>query len=273
MEMFLRIAPELYLKRLIVGGLEKVYEMGRMFRNEGMSIKHNPEFTMMEVYEAYTDYKGMMELTENLVSTVAKEVLGATKVIYQGQEIDLTAPWKRTMMREAVLEYSGVDFDLINTDQEAREAARTKKLQVDDKMSKGEVMSLMFEELAEEHMIQPTFIIDYPVEISPLTKRKPDRPELTERFELFITGREMANAYSELNDPLDQKERFMQQVSKRDSGDDEASMMDDDYINALEYGMPPTGGLGIGVDRLIMLLTDSYSIRDILLFPTMKAKD
>jgi lysyl-tRNA synthetase class 2 len=273
MEMFLRIAPELYLKRLIVGGLEKVYEMGRMFRNEGMSIKHNPEFTMMEVYEAYTDYKGMMELTENLVSTVAEEVLGTTKVIYQGQEIDLTAPWKRTTMREAVLEYSGVDFDLINTDQEAREAARTKKLQVDDKMSKGEVMSLMFEELAEEHMIQPTFIIDYPVEISPLTKRKPDRPELTERFELFITGREMANAYSELNDPLDQKERFMQQVSKRDSGDDEASMMDDDYINALEYGMPPTGGLGIGVDRLIMLLTDSYSIRDILLFPTMKAKD
>jgi lysyl-tRNA synthetase class 2 len=273
MEMFLRIAPELYLKRLIVGGLEKVYEMGRMFRNEGMSIKHNPEFTMMEVYEAYTDYKGMMELTENLVSTVAKEVLGATKVIYQGQEIDLTAPWKRMTMREAVLEYSGVDFDLINTDQEAREAARAKKLQVDDKMSKGEVMSLMFEELAEEHMIQPTFIIDYPVEISPLTKRKPDRPELTERFELFITGREMANAYSELNDPLDQKERFMQQVSKRDSGDDEASMMDDDYINALEYGMPPTGGLGIGVDRLIMLLTDSYSIRDILLFPTMKARD
>ncbi len=273
MEMFLRIAPELYLKRLIVGGLEKVYEMGRMFRNEGMSIKHNPEFTMMEVYEAYTDYKGMMELTENLVSTVAEEVLGTTKVIYQGQEIDLTAPWKRTTMREAVLEYSGVDFDLINTDQEAREAARTKKLQVDDKMSKGEVMSLMFEELAEEHMIQPTFIIDYPVEISPLTKRKPDRPELTERFELFITGREMANAYSELNDPLDQKERFMQQVSKRDSGDDEASMMDDDYINALEYGMPPTGGLGIGVDRLIMLLTDSYSITDIQLFPTMKAKD
>ncbi len=273
MDLFLRIAPELYLKRLIVGGLEKVYEMGRMFRNEGMSIKHNPEFTMMEVYEAYNDYKGMMELTENLISTVAQEVLGTTKVMYQGQEIDLTAPWNRMTMREAVLKHSGVDFDLIGTDEEAREAARAKKLHVDNKLSKGEVMSLMFEELAEEHLIQPTFIMDYPVEISPLTKRKPDRPELTERFELFITGREMANAYSELNDPLDQKERFMQQVSKRESGDDEASMMDDDYVNALEYGMPPTGGLGIGVDRLIMLLTDSYSIRDILLFPTMKPRE
>ncbi len=273
MDLFLRIAPELYLKRLIVGGLEKVYEMGRMFRNEGMSIKHNPEFTMMEVYEAYNDYKGMMELTENLISTVAQDVLGTTKVMYQGQEVDLTAPWNRMTMREAVLKYSGVDFDLIGTDEEAREAARAQKLHVDNKLSKGEVMSLMFEELAEEHLIQPTFIMDYPVEISPLTKRKPDRPELTERFELFITGREMANAYSELNDPLDQKERFMQQVSKRESGDDEASMMDDDYVNALEYGMPPTGGLGIGVDRLIMLLTDSYSIRDILLFPTMKPRE
>jgi lysyl-tRNA synthetase class 2 len=273
MDLFLRIAPELYLKRLIVGGLEKVYEMGRMFRNEGMSIKHNPEFTMMEVYEAYNDYKGMMEFTENLISTVAKEVLGTTKVMYQGQEIDLTAPWCRMTMREAVLKYSGVDFDLIDTDEEARAAARAKNLHVDDKLTKGEVMNLMFEETAEEHLIQPTFIMDYPVEISPLTKRKPDRPELTERFELFITGREMANAYSELNDPIDQKERFLQQVSKRESGDDEASMMDDDYINALEYGMPPTGGLGIGVDRLIMLLTDSYSIRDILLFPTMKPRE
>ena len=273
MDLFLRIAPELYLKRLIVGGLEKVYEMGRMFRNEGMSIKHNPEFTMMEVYEAYNDYKGMMELTENLISTVAQKVLGTTKVMYQGQEIDLTAPWNRMTMREAVLKYSGVDFDLITTDEEAREAARARKLHVEDKLSKGEVMSLMFEELAEEHLIQPTFIMDYPVEISPLTKRKPDRPELTERFELFITGREMANAYSELNDPIDQKERFLQQVNRREAGDDEASMMDDDYVNALEYGMPPTGGLGIGVDRLIMLLTDSYSIRDILLFPTMKPRE
>lgn len=272
-DLYLRIAPELYLKRLIVGGLEKVYEMGRMFRNEGMSIKHNPEFTMMEVYEAYTDYKGMMELTETLVSTVALDVLGTTKINYQGQEIDLTPPWNRMTMREAVLKSSGVDFDTINSDEEARSIAREKKLRVKDKMSKGEIMSLMFEELAEGQLIQPTFIMDYPVEISPLTKRKPDRPELTERFELFITGREMANAYSELNDPIDQKERFNQQVIKREAGDDEANMMDDDFVNALEYGMPPTGGLGIGIDRLIMLLTDSYSIRDILLFPTMKPKE
>ena len=273
MDLYLRIAPELYLKRLIVGGMEKVYEMGRMFRNEGMSIKHNPEFTMMEVYEAYTDYEGMMELTETLISTVANEVLGTTKISYQGQEIDLTPPWNRMTMRDAVLQYSGVDFDTVGCDEEARNIAHEKKLHVDAKMSKGEVMSVMFEELAEEHMIQPTFIIDYPVEISPLTKRKPERPDLTERFELFITGREMANAYSELNDPIDQKERFTQQVKKREAGDDEANMMDDDFVNALEYGMPPTGGLGIGVDRLIMLLTDSYSIRDILLFPTMKPRD
>ena len=272
-DLFLRIAPELYLKRLIVGGLEKVYEMGRMFRNEGMSIKHNPEFTMMEVYEAYNDYKGMMELTESLISTVAKEVLDTTRVTYQGQEIDLTPPWNRMTMREAVLSHSGIDFDKLGSDEEARNAARNLKLHVDDKLSKGEVMNLMFEELVEEHLIQPTFIMDYPVEISPLTKRKPDRPELTERFELFITGREMANAYTELNDPVDQKERFMKQVMKRESGDDEASMMDDDYVNALEYGMPPTGGLGMGIDRLIMLLTDSYSIRDILLFPTMKPRE
>lgn len=272
-DLYLRIAPELYLKRLIVGGMEKVYEMGRMFRNEGMSIKHNPEFTMMEVYEAYNDYQGMMELTETLISTVANEVLGTTKICYQGQAIDLTPSWNRMTMREAVLQYSGVDFDKVVSDDEARSLAREKKLHVDNKMSKGEVMSLMFEELAEEHMIQPTFITDYPVEISPLTKRKPNRPELTERFELFITGREMANAYSELNDPIDQKERFLQQVKKREAGDDEANMMDDDFVNALEYGMPPTGGLGIGIDRLIMLLTDSYSIRDILLFPTMKPRD
>jgi lysyl-tRNA synthetase class 2 len=272
-DLYMRIAPELYLKRLIVGGLEKVYEMGRMFRNEGMSIKHNPEFTMMEVYEAYTDYRGMMELTENLISTVANEVLGTTKISYQGQEIDLTPPWTRLTMREAVLKYSGVDFDTVGTDEEARGIAREKKLHVENKMTKGEVMSLMFEELAEAQLIQPTFITDYPVELSPLTKRKPDRPDLVERFELFITGREMANAYSELNDPIDQKERFLQQVKKREAGDDEANMMDDDYVNALEYGLPPTGGLGIGVDRLIMLLTDSYSIRDILLFPTMKPRD
>lgn len=273
MDMFLRIAPELYLKRLIVGGMEKVYEMGRMFRNEGMSIKHNPEFTMMEVYEAYNDYKGMMELTENLISTVAQEVLGTTKITYQGQEIDLTPPWNRITMREAVMKYSGIDFDKVESAEEARRLAREKNIAVDDNLSKGEVMNVMFEELVEENLIQPTFIIDYPVEISPLTKRKPDNPEFTERFELFITGRELANAYSELNDPIDQKERFLAQVKKREAGDDEASMMDNDYINALEYGLPPTGGLGIGIDRLIMLLTDSYSIRDILLFPTMKPID
>lgn len=273
LDMYLRIAPELYLKRLIVGGMEKVYEMGRMFRNEGMSVKHNPEFTMMEVYEAYTDYKGMMELTENLISTVATETLGTTKIVYQGQEIDLTPPWNRLSMIEAVKKYADVDFDNIKTDEEAKAAAESKKVHVKPGMKRGEILSLIFEEFAESNLIQPTFIYDYPVEISPLTKRKPDCPELTERFEFFITGREMGNAYSELNDPIDQKQRFVSQVEKRDSGDEEANMMDEDYVTALEYGMPPTGGLGIGVDRLIMLLTDSASIRDILLFPTMKPKE
>lgn len=272
-DMYLRIAPELYLKRLIVGGMEKVYEMGRMFRNEGMSVKHNPEFTMMEVYEAYNDYKGMMELTESLISTVAMETLGTTKIEYQGQEIDLTPPWNRLSMTEAVKKYAGVDFDEIKTDAEAKAVAEAKKVHVKDGMTRGEILSLMFEEFAEANLVQPTFIYDYPVEVSPLTKRKPDRPELTERFEFFITGREMGNAYSELNDPIDQKERFISQVKKRESGDEEANMMDDDYINALEYGLPPTGGLGIGVDRLIILLTNSASIRDILLFPTMKPRD
>ncbi len=272
-DMYLRIAPELYLKRLIVGGMEKVYEMGRMFRNEGMSIKHNPEFTMMEVYEAYTDYKGMMELTENLISTVAMETLGTTKIMYQGQEIDLTPPWNRLSMIEAVKKYSGVDFDGIKTDEEAKAAAEEKKVHVKPGMTRGEILNLMFEEFAESNLVQPTFIYDYPVEVSPLTKRKPGHPELTERFEFFITGREMGNAYSELNDPVDQKERFVNQVKKRDSGDEEANMMDEDYVTALEYGMPPTGGLGIGVDRLIILLTDSASIRDILLFPTMKPRE
>jgi len=272
-DLYLRIAPELYLKRLIVGGMEKVYEMGRMFRNEGMSIKHNPEFTMMEVYEAYNDYIGMMELTESLISTVAQKVLGTTKITYQGQEIDLTPPWTRLTMREAVLKYAGVDFDKVESDEEARKLARSMNINVDDKLTKGEIMNVVFEEKVEENLVQPTFIMDYPVEISPLTKRKPTNPQLTERFELFITGREMANAYSELNDPIDQKQRFVEQVRKREAGDEEANMMDDDFINALEYGMPPTGGLGIGVDRLIMLLTDSYSIRDILLFPTMKPRD
>ena len=269
-DLYLRIAPELYLKRLIVGGLERVYELGRMFRNEGMSIKHNPEFTMMELYQAYTDYKGMMELTENMVSSVAQEVLGTTKIEYQGEMIDLTPPWNRLTMIDAVKQYAGVDFNEIKTNEDAKKAAESKNLHVESTATRGEILNLMFEEFVEENLIQPTFIIDYPVEISPLTKRKPENPELTERFELFITGREMANAYSELNDPIDQKERFLDQVRKREAGDDEANMMDDDYITALEYGLPPTGGLGIGIDRLIILLTNSSSIRDILLFPTMK---
>jgi len=272
-DLYLRVAPELYLKRLIVGGMEKIYEMGRMFRNEGMSVKHNPEFTLMEVYEAYNDYKGMMELTENLISTVAQETIGTTRIVYQGQEVDLTPPWNRLSMIEAVKKYAGVDFDNIKTDQEAKAVAEEKKVHIKAGMTRGDILNLMFEEFAESKLIEPTFIYDYPVEVSPLTKRKPNCPELTERFELFITGREMANAYSELNDPIDQKERFINQVKKRDSGDEEANMMDEDYITAMEYGMPPTGGLGIGVDRLIILLTDSASIRDILLFPTMKPRD
>ncbi len=273
MDMYLRIAPELYLKRLIVGGLEKVYELGRMFRNEGMSVKHNPEFTMMEVYQAYTDYHGMMELAENMIATVAEEVLGTKKISYQGTEIDLTPPWPRLTMTDAVKKYAGVDFNDIKTDEEAIKIAKEKGLTIEGKPSKGEVLNLFFEEFAEENLIQPTFIIDYPVEVSPLTKRKPDQPELTERFELFITGREFGNAYSELNDPIDQKERFLDQVKKREAGDEEANMMDEDFVIALEHGLPPTGGLGIGIDRLVMLLTDSYSIRDVLLFPTMKPLD
>jgi lysyl-tRNA synthetase class 2 len=272
-DLYLRIAPELYLKRLIVGGFDRVYEMGRMFRNEGMSIKHNPEFTMMEVYEAYTDYKGMMELAEDLISTVSREVLGTEKISYQEQEIDLTPPWERITMTEAVKKYAGIDYELISTDEEARSIAKDKNLPVKDQMTKGEILSLMFEEIVEEQLIQPTFVYDYPIEVSPLTKKKPGRPDLTERFEIFITGREMGNAYSELNDPIDQRERFISQVEKRESGDEEANMMDEDFITALEYGMPPTGGLGIGIDRLVMLLTDSYSIRDVILFPTMKPKD
>jgi len=272
-DLYLRIAPELYLKRLIVGGLERVYEIGRMFRNEGMSVKHNPEFTMMEVYEAYNDYKGMMELTENLVSNVAMEVLGTNTINYQGTEISLAPPWNRMSMIEAVKKYADVDFDLIKTDEEAIAAAESKKLHLNKEKTWGEILNLMFEEFVEEHLIQPTFIYDYPVEVSPLTKKKPDRPELTERFEVFNIIGEMGNAYSELNDPIDQKERFVAQVKKREAGDDEANMMDDDFVTSLEYGMPPTGGLGIGIDRLVMLLTDSSSIRDVLLFPTMKPRE
>ncbi len=273
LDMYLRIAPELYLKRLIVGGLEKVYEMGRVFRNEGMSVKHNPEFSLLELYEAYTDYEGMMEITESLFLAAAQEVLGTTKVVYQGQELDLTPPWNRISMLDAVKQFSGVDFRTITSDDEARSIAKDKKLPIKNDMTKGDILNLFFEQFVEEHLVQPTFITDYPVEVSPLAKRKPEMSELTERFELFITGREMANGYSELNDPIDQKERFVNQVKKREAGDEEANMMDDDYVNALEYGMPPTGGLGIGIDRLIMLLTDSYSIRDILLFPTMKPRE
>ncbi len=273
MDLYLRIAPELYLKRLIVGGLEKVYEIGRMFRNEGISVKHNPEFSMMEIYEAYTDYKGMMELAETLISTVAQNVLGTMKIMYQGQEIDLTPPWTRMTMAESVKKYTGVDFGLIKDVEEAKKIATSKGVEVPPGLTVGEIMYLMFETFVEENLIQPTFIYDYPIEISPLTKKKPDRPELTERFEIFIYGREMGNAYSELNDPIDQRERFIKQVQKREAGDEEANMMDEDFLTALEYGMPPTGGLGIGIDRLVMLLTDQYSIRDVLLFPTMKPRD
>ncbi|NLK68170.1 MAG: lysine--tRNA ligase [Clostridiaceae bacterium] len=273
LDMYLRIAPELYLKRLIVGGMEKVYELGRMFRNEGMSIKHNPEFTMLELYEAYTDYYGMMELTEALYNYIADEVFGTKVFQYQEHEIDVSIPWARLTMTDAVKKYTNIDFDDVSSYEEAVSIAKEKGLDVEGLNSKGEILNLFFEEFVEDKLIQPTFIIDYPVEVSPLTKRKPDKPELTERFELFITGREMANAYSELNDPIDQKERFLEQVKKREQGDEEANMMDEDYVLALEHGLPPTGGLGVGIDRLVMLFTNSYSIRDVLLFPTMKPRE
>ncbi len=273
MELYLRIATELYLKRLIVGGFEKVYELGKDFRNEGISIKHNPEFTMMELYQAYVNYKDIMEITENITAYVAKEVIGTTKVNYQGEEIDLTPPWTRMTMVEAVKKFTGIDFNEIQTDEEARKIARELHIEeVGDKDSKGKILNLIFEEKVEENLVQPTFIYDYPIEISPLAKKKYDNPDLTYRFEAFVTRREIANGYSELNDPIDQRERFLQQLKEREAGDEEAHVFDEDYINALEYGMPPTGGLGIGVDRLVMLLTDSYSIRDVILFPTMRPK-
>ena len=270
-DMYLRIATELHLKRLIVGGFEKVYEMGRIFRNEGMSVKHNPEFTTIELYQAYTDYHGMMELTENMIAAVAQKVLGTMQITYQGMPADLTPPWRRLKMSDAVKEVLGYDFAAANDD-EARKFAEKLGLPVKNNSTKGELLYAAFDNFVEEKLIQPTFVIDYPIEVSPLAKRKKDEPWLTERFELFITGREMANAFSELNDPIDQRDRFLKQVEARNAGDLEANMMDDDYINALEYGMPPTGGLGIGIDRLVMLLTDSASIRDVLLFPTMKQK-
>lgn len=273
MNLFLRIAPELYLKRLLVGGFEKVYEINRNFRNEGISTKHNPEFTMLELYQAYADYHDMMSLTEEMISTVANEVLGSTTVQYEGVDINLAAPWTRLPMLEAVKQYSGLDFATISTPQEACQAAKGLGLDVKAEDSWGDILNTVFEEVVEPKLIQPTFITDYPIEISPLAKKIPERPGLTYRFELFIYGREMANAFSELNDPIDQKARFQRQVEKRSAGDDEAHMMDEDYINALEYGMPPAGGLGIGIDRLVMLLTDSSSIRDVILFPLMKPRD
>lgn len=273
MNLYLRIAPELYLKRLLVGGFEKVYEINRNFRNEGISTKHNPEFTMLELYQAYGDYEDMMEITENLISTVAKKVLGTTTIKYEEQEINLATPWKRLPMLKAVKEYSGLDFTVIKTDEEARMKAKELNLEVEDNDTWGSVLNKVFEEMVEPKLVQPTFILDYPVEISPLAKRKKDNPNLTYRFELFIYGREIANAFSELNDPIDQKQRFQQQLEKRAGGDDEAHMMDEDYIQALEYGMPPAGGLGIGIDRLVMLLTNSSSIRDVILFPLMRPRD
>ena len=269
-DMYLRIALELPLKRLIVGGLERVYEIGRVFRNEGMSIRHNPEFTELELYQAFTDYKGMMELTESLFKTVAQNVLGKTTVTYGGHEIDLGKDFDRLTMVDAVKKYAGVDFDEIPDTETAKKIADEKHVEYQKHHTKGDILNLFFEEFVEENLIQPTFIMDYPVEISPLTKRKPENPDYTERFELFIVGREYGNAYSELNDPIDQRKRFEHQESLRAAGDDEANMIDEDFMTALEFGMPPTGGLGIGVDRMVMLLTESVSIRDVLFFPTMR---
>ena len=271
-DLYLRIAPELYLKRLIVGGMGKVYEIGRMFRNEGMSVKHNPEFTMMEVYDAFNDYQGMMDLTEEIFSTVAKEVLGTDVITYQGTEINLAPKWERITMIDAIKKYSGIDFNTLETEDDIYNALVEKGLNVEKGITRGDALELVFDEFVEEKLIQPTFVCEYPTEISPLAKSKPTDPNTTERFELFINGWEFANAYSELNDPVEQKKRFQAQVAKREAGDQEASMMDNDYVNALEYGMPPTGGLGIGIDRMVMLLTDSASIRDVLLFPTMKPR-
>jgi len=271
LDMYLRIALELYLKRLIIGGFERVYELGRIFRNEGMSVKHNPEFTMIEIYQAYADYNDMMDLTEGVICACVRAATGGDTVIYQGQEIRFQTPWKRVTMRDAVKEATGVDFGDIS-DEDARLRAKELNMDVKPLATRGALLNEAFEEFVEGTLAQPTFVLDYPVEISPLAKRKPGEEWLTERFELFITGREMANAFSELNDPVDQRERFVAQAAKREAGDAEAHMMDEDFVQALEIGMPPTGGLGIGIDRLVMLLTDSPSIRDVLLFPTMKPR-
>ncbi len=269
----LRISLELYLKRLIVGGLERVYEIGRVFRNEGLDTRHNPEFTLMELYQAYTDYHGMMDLTENLYRFVAQEVLGTTKIVYNGIEMDLGKPFERITMVDAVKKYSGVDFNEIHTLEEARAVAKEKNIAFEERHKKGDILNLFFEKFVEEHLLQPTFVMDHPVEISPLTKKKPENPDYVERFEFFMNGWEMANAYSELNDPIDQRERFKAQEELFAAGDEEANHTDEDFLNALEIGMPPTGGIGFGIDRMCMLLTNSAAIRDVLLFPTMKSLD
>ena len=268
----LRISLELYLKRLIVGGLERVYEIGRVFRNEGLDTRHNPEFTLMELYQAYTDYNGMMDLTENLYRHVAQEVLGTTKIVYNGVEMDLGQPFRRITMVDAVKEYAGVDWNQVETLEQARELAKEHHVEYEERHKKGDILNLFFETFAEEHMIQPTFVMDHPIEISPLTKKKPEDPNYVERFEFFMNGWELANAYSELNDPIDQRERFAQQDANAAAGDEEAEHTDEDFLNALEIGMPPTGGIGFGIDRMCMLLTDSAAIRDVLLFPTMKSQ-
>jgi len=270
MELYLRIAPELYLKRLIVGGMEKVFEINRNFRNEGMSYKHNPEFTMMELYEAYSDYEDMMELTENMIEHISREVLGTATVEYDGTEIDLSTPWQRMTMVEAIAKHTGADFSDIDDRDEAYQLARDIGLNPEEDLARGEIIHHVFEERVEEELIQPVFIKDYPLEVSPLAQRKEENPDFTYRFEPFIYGREVGNAFTELNDPREQRRRFEAQMAKREEGDEEAQMMDEDFIRALEYGMPPTGGLGIGVDRIVMLLTDSQSIRDVILFPTMR---
>ena len=269
----LRISLELYLKRLIVGGLERVYEIGRVFRNEGLDTRHNPEFTLMELYQAYTDYHGMMDLTENMFRHVAQEVLGTTTIVYNGVEMDLGKPFERITMVDAVKKYAGVDWNEIHTLEEARAIAKEKHVEFEARHKKGDILNLFFEEYVEEHLIQPTFVMDHPIEISPLTKKKPENPEYVERFEFFMNGWEMANAYSELNDPIDQRARFKDQEEQLSQGNEEANTTDEDFLNALEIGMPPTGGIGYGIDRMCMLFTDSLAIRDVLLFPTMKTLD
>ena len=269
----LRISLELYLKRLIVGGMERVYEIGRVFRNEGLDTRHNPEFTLMELYQAYTDYHGMMDLTENLYRYVAQEVLGTTKIVFNGIEMDLGKPFERITMLDAVKKYSGVDFNEINTTEEAHAVAKEHHIEFEKHHKKGDILNLFFEEFVEEHLVQPTFVMDHPIEISPLTKKKPEDPNYVERFEFFMNGWEMANAYSELNDPIDQRERFKAQEELLALGDEEANTTDEDFLYALELGMPPTGGIGFGIDRMTMLLTDSQAIRDVILFPTMKPLD